>query len=246
MTMRAIIAGALAAMLTACGSPAARPIERPADSAAVAASAVQAAAPAPRPPDAARVILFVGTSLTAGYGVGPDSAYPAVIQQWLDSAGLPYRVNNAGLSGETSAGGLSRMAWSLQAPMDVLVLELGANDGLRGTPPEYLRANLDSIIRLTRARYPQSAIVLAGMEAPPNLGDRYTGAFRKVFPELARKYHAALVPFLLAGVAAVDSLNQADGIHPNAAGHRIVAANVWRVLEPLLRARAQRASSASR
>ncbi|NJD11928.1 MAG: arylesterase [Gemmatimonadetes bacterium] len=214
------------------------------------AGAGPAAAPAAQParpaaaPDPARVILFVGTSLTAGYGVGADSAYPAVIQRWLDSAGLRYRVSNAGISGETSAGGLRRMAWSLQVPIDVLVLELGANDGLRGLDPGQLRANLDSIIRLTLARYPKSAIVIAGMEAPPNLGEHYGTAFRRVFPELARQYHATLVPFLLAGVAAVDSLNQADGMHPTAAGHRVVAANVWQQLEPLLRARLRRARDA--
>lgn len=242
MTMRGIIAAALATALTSCSGPETRP-EQPPDSTAAAAAATEPTTPAS---DSARVILFVGTSLTAGLGVGADSAYPAVIQRWVDSVGLPYRVVNAGISGETSAGGLRRMAWSLQTPIDVLVLELGANDGLRGQDPGNLRANLDSIIRLTRARYPRSAVVIAGMEAPPNLGERYTRQFRSVFPDLARKYHTALVPFLLQGVAAVDSLNQADGMHPNVAGHRIVAANVWRELEPLLRRRARRASGESR
>ena len=242
MTMSRIIAAAVAATLTACSGPRERAAEPAGE-----ANAPAAAAPAPQAAtdaaDSARVILFVGTSLTAGYGVGADSAYPAVIQRWIDAARLPYRVSNAGISGETSAGGLRRMAWSLQAPVDVLVLELGANDGLRGIDPGHMRANLDSIIRLTRKRYPESAIVLAGMEAPPNLGERYTGAFRRVFRDLAEKYHASLVPFLLEGVAAADSLNQPDGIHPTGAGHRILAANVWRVLEPVLRARAQRSAA---
>lgn len=231
--MRRIILGGVAAALTACSEPASNPGEAdvvPAESTAAAAR------------DTARVILFVGTSLTAGYGLGADQAYPAIIQQWIDSAGLPYRVSNAGISGETSAGGLRRMEWALQSPVDVLVLELGANDGLRGLDPEQLRANLDSIIRMARERYPDVAVVIAGMEAPPNLGERYTARFRGVFSELADEHDAALVPFLLEGVAAVDSLNQEDRIHPNARGQRVVAGNVWQVLEPLLAERAQRAS----
>jgi len=237
MTMRRIIAAAAAAALTACGGADAGRPDRAGDTARTTAPAPPAAATAAAP---AGTVLFVGTSLTAGYGLGADLAYPAIIQDWLDAAGLPYSVRNAGISGETSAGGLRRIGWSLEAPVDVLVLELGANDGLRGIDPAHLRANLDSIIRLTRARYPDCAIVLAGMEAPPNLGERYTAAFREVFPELAERHGAALVPFLLQGVAAVDSLNQPDGMHPTATGQRIVAGNVWRVLEPLLRARAQR------
>jgi len=247
MTMSRIIAGALAAALTACSGPAAQRAtdtqratepqlaERPVTGGDDVASTPAA--------DTAGVILFLGTSLTAGYGLGAEYAYPAVIQDWLDSAGLPYRVSNAGISGETSAGGLRRLEWSLQSPVAVLVLELGANDGLRGIDPGHMRANLDSIIRLTLSRYPDSDIVIAGMQAPPNLGERYTNAFRRVFADLAEEHDAALVPFLLAGVAAVDSLNQEDRLHPTAAGQRIVAANVWRVLEPLLRNRARRARS---
>ncbi|MGH7445171.1 MAG: arylesterase [Longimicrobiales bacterium] len=179
-------------------------------------------------------ILFLGTSLTAGYGVGADAAFPALIQARIDAAGLPFRVVNAGLSGETSAGGLSRLAWSLQDSIAVLVLELGANDGLRGLPVEQMHDNLDAILGRTRERYPDVEIVITGMEAPPNMGGRYTRAFRSTFADLAGEYDAALVPFLLEGVAAEPSLNQSDGIHPNRAGHRILADNVWAVLEPLL------------
>lgn len=179
-------------------------------------------------------VLFLGTSLTAGYGVGADVAYPALIQQRIDSAGLPYRVVNAGLSGETSAGGLERLEWSLQDSVAVLVLELGANDGLRGLPVERMRANLEEILRRTRERYPDVRLVIAGMEAPPNLGPRYTSEFRQVFPELARRYDAELIPFLLEGVAAQPALNQEDGIHPNERGHVLIADRVWAALEPVL------------
>lgn len=200
--------------------------------------------PAPSPAAATRNILFVGTSLTAGYGVGDDVAWPAVIQQKIDSVGLPFRAVNAGISGETSAGGLRRIDWSLQTPTDVLVLELGANDGLRGLDPDAMRRNLDQILRRTRDRYPEAAMVLVGMEAPPNLGDAYTTRFRRVYVELARDYNAAYVPFLLDGVAGEAALNIDDGIHPNVQGHRIAAANVWPVLEPVLRQRAARPPAA--
>lgn len=179
-------------------------------------------------------VLFLGTSLTAGYGVGASAAYPALVQQRIDSAGLPYRVVNAGLSGETSAGGRERLDWSLQDSIAVLVLELGANDGLRGLPVEQLRANLDEILRRTRERYPDVRIVIAGMEAPPNLGPRYTREFRDVFPALARRYDAALIPFLLEDVATRAELNQEDGIHPNERGHALIASRIWEVLEPVL------------
>lgn len=188
-------------------------------------------------------MLFVGTSLTAGYGVGDDVAYPAVLQQMIASAALPFRVVNAGISGETSAGGLRRIEWSLQQPADVLVLELGANDALRGIDPAHMRDNLDAILERTRELYPEISIVLLGMEAPPNLGERYTRSFRAVFADLAREHDAALVPFLLEGVAADASLNIDDGIHPNEAGHRMLARTVWPVLEPVLRARAAQPDS---
>jgi acyl-CoA thioesterase I len=185
----------------------------------------------------AGTILFVGTSLTAGYGVGEDVAYPAVIQQKIDSAGLPFQVVNAGISGETSAGGLRRIDWSLQQPIDVLVLELGANDGLRGLDPAAMRSNLDEIMRRTRSRHPDADIVLVGMEAPPNLGADYTTRFRQVFVDLAQEYRAVLVPFLLEGVAGEPTLNIDDGIHPNPRGHRLLAETVWRQLQPVLAAR---------
>lgn len=181
-----------------------------------------------------RNIVFIGTSLTAGYGVGEERGYPAVIQARIDSAGLPFRVVNAGVSGETSAGGLARLDWVLRTPVDVLVLELGANDGLRGLPIPQLRANLDSILVRTHRAYPAAALVIVGMEAPPNLGTEYTTAFHNTFTELAALRGATLVPFLLDGVAGIPALNQADGIHPTVEGHRILARNVWRVLGPLL------------
>ena len=177
------------------------------------------------------VIVFLGTSLTAGLGVDPAEAYPALIQAKLDSAELPYRTQNAGISGETSAGALERLDWVLQQPMEVMVVETGANDGLRGLPVEALRANLDSI--LTRVERHDSTIrlVVVGMEAPPNMGARYTSAFRAVYPEMAEKHGALLVPFLLEGVGGVDSLNTADGKHPNAKGHRVIAETVWETLK---------------
>ena len=199
----------------------------------------QAQAPSAAPARApARNVLFLGTSLTAGYGVGAENAFPALIQQKLDSAHLPFRVVNAGLSGETSAGGLRRLDWSLQQPVDVLVLELGANDGLRGLSVQQLRANLDSIIARTRTRYPDAGIVIAGMQAPPNLGKQYTAAFRETYSDLAAKYDAVLIPFLLEGVAANAGLNQEDGIHPSRAGHARIAETVWHALRPLLLERA--------
>jgi acyl-CoA thioesterase-1 len=179
----------------------------------------------------------LGTSLTAGYGIDGDRAYPALIQARLDSAGLRYRVVNAGVRGETSAGGLRRLEWLLREPVAVLVLELGANDGLRGQNVDSLEANLHAIIERTRAAHPDARIVLAGMQAPPNLGRAYARRFREVFPRVARADGTALIPFLLEKVAAVDTLNLPDGIHPTPAGHRIIAETVWRVLEPELRKR---------
>lgn len=194
-----------------------------------------AADSAPRTRDTTGVVLFLGTSLTAGYGIGAEHAYPALIQQKLAAAGYRLRVVNAGISGETSAGGLRRIDWSLQQPVRVLVLELGANDGLRGLSISSLRKNLSEIIERTRNRYPDAAIVIAGMEAPPNLGSAYTKEFRDVYRDLADEYDAALVPFLLEGVAAVPELNQEDGIHPNAEGQQRIAENVWKILQPIIR-----------
>lgn len=182
------------------------------------------------PRDPRPVILFLGTSLTAGLGVSPDQAYPAVIQRKLDSAGLAFRVVNAGVSGETSSDARARIGWLLRSNPAVLVVETGANDGLRGLSVPALRANLDTILATAGRHEPPPRLVVVGMEAPPNLGRRYADAFRAVFPDEAARHHAALVPFLLKDVGGVDSLNQADGIHPTARGHRILAETVWGVL----------------
>ena len=187
-------------------------------------------------PSATRpAILFLGTSLTAGYGIDPQQAYPALIQQKIDSTGLDYRVINAGLSGETSAGALRRADWLFQQPISVLVLETGANDGLRGLPPDSLRANIQAILDRAQRLHPRPRIVLVGMRVPPNYGRVYSQQFEAVYPQLAKANGAVLVPFLLEGVGGVRALNQADGVHPTAAGQRKMAETVWRVLEPVLR-----------
>ncbi len=181
------------------------------------------------------IILFLGNSLSAGAGIDPASAFPALIQNRMDSLGWNVRVINAGLSGETSAGGLRRIDWRLQQqPVSVLVLELGGNDGLRGIPVEVTQNNLQMIIDKARTVNPDMEIILAGMQIPPNLGQDYTQAFRKIYPTLTRMENAHLIPFLLEGVGGVDSLMQMDGIHPNESGHRIVAENVWSVLHPVI------------
>jgi acyl-CoA thioesterase-1 len=183
---------------------------------------------------AAPLILVVGTSLTAGLGLDPSEAYPAVLQQKIDSAGLDYRVVNRGVSGETSAGARQRVDWLMRQPVAVLILETGANDGLRGLDPDSLRVNIEAIVRRARQQRPPPAILLLGMEAPPNLGADYTARFRAVYREAAADLGVPLVPFLLQGVGGIDSLNQADGIHPTAAGQRRVADLVWSALRPLL------------
>jgi acyl-CoA thioesterase-1 len=181
-----------------------------------------------------RSIIFFGDSLTAGYGVDPDDAYPALIQKKLDESGRHWRVVNAGLSGETTAGGLRRLDWILRQPVDIFVIELGGNDGLRGIPPETTRANLQLMIERVRAKSPRAAIVLAGMQLPANLGPEHTQRFAAMFAELAQANHVSLIPFLLEGVGGVPRLNQADGIHPTAEGHCLVAENVWKVIKSLL------------
>ena len=188
--------------------------------------------------------MFMGTSLTAGLGLeSPDLAYPARLQAMADSAGVPARMINVGESGETSAGGLRRVGWVVSDTVDVLVLELGANDGLRGQCTDTLRTNLEQIIDSTRAHWPEAEIVLVGMEMTPNLGRAYTQAFHAVFPAVAKAKKTALVPFLLAGVGGDPKLNQQDRIHPTAEGHVILAHNVWPVLEPAIeRAAAKRAA----
>jgi acyl-CoA thioesterase-1 len=179
--------------------------------------------------------VFLGTSLTAGLGLEPEQAFPGLIQQKIDSAGLDYRVVNAGVSGETSAGARRRVEWLLREPIVVLVLETGANDGLRGLSPDSLRANIQAIIDRAKAMQPSVRIVLVGMRVPPNYGRTYSQRFEALYPELARANGAELVPFLLEGVGGVPSLNQPDGIHPTAEGQLKMAETVWRVLEPVLR-----------
>ncbi|HET7274905.1 MAG TPA: arylesterase [Longimicrobiaceae bacterium] len=179
-------------------------------------------------------VLFLGTSLTAGYGLPTDLAYPALLQEKIDSAGIPFQVVNAGLSGETSAGALRRLDWLLRQPFEVIVIETGANDMLRGTDLDVTMGNIQAIIDRVREERPDVEIVLAGMRAPPNLGNEYTREFREIYPDLADRNDLPLIPFLLQDVAGEPELNQADGIHPNAAGQEIVAENVWAVLKPVL------------
>jgi acyl-CoA thioesterase-1 len=179
-------------------------------------------------------VIFFGDSLTAGYGVDPDEAYPALIQQKIDKEGLKWRVVNAGLSGETTAGGLRRLDWILRQPVDVLVIELGGNDGLRGIAPTTTRTNLEAMIARVRQRFPQVKVVLAGMQMPTNMGPEYTRAFAAIYPDLAQASGVVLIPFLLEGVGGDPTLNLPDGIHPTPEGHKIVAETVWRTLQPLL------------
>jgi acyl-CoA thioesterase-1 len=188
--------------------------------------------PKPRAPTTAPRVVILGDSLTAGLGIAVDDAYPAVIQRRLNGERLNYEVVNAGVSGDTSAGGLSRLDWALDGNVRVLVVTLGGNDGLRGLPVAELKHNLEQII--VRAQAQGIQVVLAGMEAPPNWGTEYTRAFHTVYPTLAKQYHVPLVPFLLTGVAGIDALNQGDHIHPNIRGAQIVADNVWKVLGPTL------------
>lgn len=184
--------------------------------------------------DEPKTILFLGDSITAGYGIDENQAFPALIDAMIKESDKQYRVINAGLSGETSSGGLRRISWLLRSPVDILVLELGANDGLRGIDLSVTEKNLQGIIDQTKAKYPNVKVVVAGMQVPPNLGEQYTTRFREIFPKLARQNNAALIPFILEGVAGEPSLNLPDGIHPTPEGHRILAQNVWMVLEKLL------------
>ncbi len=179
-------------------------------------------------------VLFLGDSLTAGYGLDPAQAFPALIQGKLDSLGWNVATVNAGLSGETTSGGLRRIDWLLRRKINILVLALGANDGLRGVSPNLTRENLQGIIDRARKVDPDIQIILTGMQIPPNLGPDYTEAFRAIYPELAQKNGLSLIPFLLEGVGGDPKLNLPDGIHPTAEGHRIVAETVWKTLEPVL------------
>ncbi len=181
-----------------------------------------------------KTILFFGNSLTAGYGVEPEQAFPALIQKKIDSLHIPFTVVNGGVSGETSSGGNSRVDWALRQPVDVFVLELGGNDGLRGIAVEETRKNLQAIIDKVIAKNPQTKLILAGMQMPPSMGQDYITQFRGLYPELAAKNNMAFIPFLLENVGGETDLNQSDGIHPNEKGHIIVAENVWKILQPLL------------
>jgi acyl-CoA thioesterase-1 len=183
-------------------------------------------------------VVVLGDSLTAGYGLSMKDAYPTLLQERINDEGLKYTVVNAGVSGDTSAGGLSRLDWALDGDVRVLIVALGGNDALRGLPITELNRNLSTIIERAQAR--GIAVVLAGMEAPPNYGFDYTVGFHKVYPALARKYHLTLVPFLLEGVAGIPALNQPDGIHPTAQAARIVCDTVWKALKPALEADARR------
>lgn len=183
---------------------------------------------------AKKSILVFGNSLTAGLGVEPDEAFPALIGNKIDSLNLPYEVINAGLSGETTAAGKERINWLIKQKVDVFILELGANDGLRGIPITETRKNLQSIIDQVKAKYPDAKLVMTGMEVPPNMGSKYASEFRVIFPDLAKKNNMALVPFLLEKVGGVPELNQSDGIHPTPEGHKILAENVWVILKDLL------------
>jgi len=187
---------------------------------------------APAPP---KNILFFGDSLTAGYGLSPEEAFPALMEKELNKTTPQVKVTNAGLSGETSAGGLSRIDWILRSQVDIFVLELGANDGLRGLPLDQTRKNLQSIIDKVKAKYPNVKLVLAGMMVPPNLGKEYTNEFKNIYPDLAKQNKGTLIPFLLEGVAGDEKLNLPDGIHPNVEGHKIVAKNLIRIIGPLLK-----------
>lgn len=228
----------VAALALTCAACAPRGEDRGSGAAAASEPEARAAAAPPKAaaPAAARPrVAVLGDSLTAGLGVAKAASYPSLLQERLDAAGLDFEVVNAGVSGDTSAGGLARLDWALDGDVRVLIVALGGNDGLRGLPPEELQGNLAQIIERAQAR--NITVILAGMEAPPNYGRDYIVSFHKIYPALAAKYRVALVPFLLQGVAGDETLNQRDGIHPTAAGARIVADTVWAVLKPIAEAR---------
>lgn len=181
-----------------------------------------------------KTVLFFGTSLTAGLGLEINQSYPALIQQRLDSLGYNFQVINAGLSGDTSASALNRIGWVFSPDTDILVLEMGANDGLRGIPLEETKRNLQAIIDTAKTKNPEVKIILAGMQMPPNMGPEYTNAFKNLFPDLAEKNELSLIPFLLDGVGGVPELNQPDGIHPTVEGQQILAENTWQTLSKIL------------
>lgn len=222
--IRIVLAIALTVAIAGCGSK-----SKPNDTAAQTDTTKAAAS------SSTKTILVFGDSLTAGYGLDDQSeSYPSVLQTKIDSAKLPYTIVNGGLSGETSAGGKSRIDWLLKQHVDVFVLELGANDGLRGIPIDETEKNLQTIIDRVKAKYPDAKLVMLGMQVPPNMGATYVTGFKDMFPKLAAKNNMTLVPFLLQGVGGVRALNQKDGIHPTAAGAKILAANVWQVIKGIL------------
>ena len=184
-------------------------------------------------------VVVMGDSIAAGYGLDPNEAFPAQLQRLANEGGARATIVNAGLSGETSAGGLRRIDWLLKQPIDIFLLELGGNDALRGLALDETEQNLAAIIERVRARYPNARILLAGMKAPPNLGAEFTSRFESIYPTVAERTGAILIPFILEGVGGVAELNQPDGIHPTAEGQRIIAATAWRYLEPLLTAKSK-------
>jgi acyl-CoA thioesterase I len=230
---RIMVAALAGAVGVGCGGSGRSPSADPSQSTRRAADALPPAVAAGAP--ARRTVLIEGTSLTAGLGLDPDEAYPALLQQKIDSAGMPFTVENAGLSGETSAGALRRVEWLLRGPIDVFVLETGANDGLRALDVDSIRSNIVGVIRAVRRDRPAARICLVQMEAPANLGPGYTAAFHGLYPSVARSEGVTLLPFILQGVAGRAELNQGDGIHPNPRGERIVATTMWRGLVPVLR-----------
>lgn len=235
--MKLWLAAALTVTLAACATRSDNHVNPSRAASRDAAHAPPASAGASaRPAASARPrIAVLGDSLTAGLGVPKDAAYPSLLQRRLDEAGLDFEIVNAGVSGDTSAGGLARLDWALDGDVRILIVALGGNDGLRGLPADELQHNLSQIIERAQAR--GIRVILAGMDAPPNYGRDYIVAFHKVYPTLAATYHVALVPFLLQGVAGNENLNQRDGIHPTVAGARIVADNVWAVLKPIAESR---------
>ena len=218
--------GCLVVALLACGTAGVASAQTP-----------TLAAPAPV---ALRTVVVLGDSLAAGYGVDSAEAFPALLQQKISVAGLPFKIVNAGVSGDTTAGGLRRLDWVLKRPVDVLLIELGGNDGLRGLAPETTRTNLQAIIDKTRQRQPNARFLIAGMQMPPNLGEEFIRKFARVFPEVAKANHAALIPHLLEGVGGDPKLNLPDRIHPTPQGHKLVAETVWKILRPLLEEAAKR------
>lgn len=223
--MRTIVMICFAAVIISCNEKTESPSNKANDTSATTAKAAASAR---------KTILFFGNSITAGYGLDQSDAFPARIQEKIDSMDAPYKVINAGVSGETSSGGNSRIDWILKQPVDIFVLELGGNDGLRGIPLNETKKNLLSIVDKVKAKNPSVKIIVAGMQIPPNMGKKYTTEFRSMYPELANRTDSKLIPFILEGVGGRAELNLEDGIHPTAEGHKILANNVWGVLRSML------------